>query len=215
MRANPRMRICPAAHTHAHIRIYTHAHACTHVYTHAKEIFWQQICSTALSNRVPSSVRHHSLLLSNHCTIHIHIVTALAAQSVQTVIICHSFTSIFQLSTKPFNHLSHISHLLSLPPIISNSQSTHHIPSLSNVQSNHLLTILSICQSVTKPCQFSIYLPHFPSAFSYTTDFYSINLTIIIFIMETVFRANHQQFQLCIIIHLLIFVMKFVWNRFV
>ena len=36
------------------------------------------------------------------------------------------------------------------------------------------------------------------------------NPTIIIFIMETVFRTNHQQFPLCIIIHLLIFVMKFI-----
>ena len=31
-----------------------------------------------------------------------------------------------------------------------------------------------------------------------------------IFIMEIVFRPNHQQFQLCIIIHLLIFVIKFI-----
>ena len=37
-----------------------------------------------------------------------------------------------------------------------------------------------------------------------------IRFTIIIFIMETVFRLNHQQFSLCIIIHLLIFVMKFI-----
>ena len=89
------------------------------------------------------------------------------------------------------------------------SSRTHHIPSLSDFQSNQS-TILSICQYVIKPYQFSIYLPHFSSVFSYTTDFCSTNPTIIIFIMETVFRANHQLSPLCIIIHLLIFVMKFV-----
>ena len=134
MRANPRTCIRPAAHTRAHIHIYTHARTCTHVYAHAKEIFWHQICFTALSNRVPSSVRHHSLLLSNHCTIHIHIGTTLAAHSVQTVVICHSFSTNLQQSSDYiptvhhiFINLSLISHLLSLPTIILNNSYTHYI----------------------------------------------------------------------------------------
>ena len=157
MRANPRMRIRLAAHTHAHIHIYTHVRTHTHVYAHAKEIFWHQICSTALSNRVPSSIRHHSLLLSNHCTIHINIGTTLAAPSVQTITICHSSTTYlpsirnYLLSS---NYLPTVSH----PSVAHNSPSSRsrHIPSLSDFHSNQL-TILLIYQYVIKPYQFSIY----------------------------------------------------------
>ena len=155
-------------HPHAH----TYIHPCTHVYAHAKEFFWQQICSTALSNRVPSSVRHHSLLLSNHCTIHIHIGATIDCS------ICtnyHHLSLIYQLSSnyppricqQSPNHYNHRP--------LSRTIYIHIISSLSNFQSNQL-TIISICQYVIKPYQFSIYLPHFPSAFSYTTDFCSINL---------------------------------------
>ena len=63
----------------------------------------------------------------------------------------HPFVTIVQL----FNHLSLISHLLSLPPIISNSPSAHHIPFLSDFHSNS--PSFSICQYVIKPYQFSIY----------------------------------------------------------
>ena len=136
MRANPRMRIRPAAHTRAHIHIYTHVCTCTHVYAHAKEIFWHQICSTASPNRGQSSVRHHSLLLSNRCTIHIYIGTTLAAPSVQSVNICHSSATHLPSIHHPFNHLSLISHSLLPLPIITNSPSTHHILSLSNDKSN-------------------------------------------------------------------------------
>ena len=126
MRADPRTRIRPAAHTHAHIHIYTHVHTRTHVYAHAKEFFWQQICSTALPNRVPSSVRHYSLLLSNRCTIYIHIGTTLAAPSVQTVVICH-------LSDIHYHPLAIVSQLsANYPPLISYSYQfiitpTHHL----------------------------------------------------------------------------------------
>ena len=119
MRADPRMRICPAAHTHAPLRIYAHVRARTHVYAHAKEFFWHQICSTALSNRVPSSVRHHSFILSNRCIIRIHIDATLAAQSVQTVIICHSFST-----NLPFI----ITHLHQSPNYLPFIQSSIHSP---------------------------------------------------------------------------------------
>ena len=225
MRANPRTRIRPAAHTHAHIHIYTHVRIRTHVYTHTKEFFWHRICSTTSSNRVPSSVRHHSLLLSNRRTNHIHIGTTLAVLSAQTIIISHHLIHIYNYPPTIQSSLTH------LPFIITDS---HH-----NEQSIHAsysifiwfpvqLTILSICQYFSisvcyKPCQFSICLPH-SHLFSHLRQFlvqtdYHYHLpiwfTIIIFIMETIFRANHQQFPLCIIIHLLIFVMKFIWNRFV
>ena len=152
MRANPRTRIRPAAHTYAHIHIYTHVRTRTHVYAHAKEIFWQQICSTALSNRVPSSIRHHSFLLFNHCTIHINIGTTLATPSVQTVSICHHLIHIS-------NHLPtiHQPSLIYFPsPHNSPSSRAYHIPFLSDFHSNQLTTI-SICQSVIKLYQFSIY----------------------------------------------------------
>ena len=143
MRADPRTRICPAAHTHAHIHIYTHIRTRTHVYAHAKEFFWQQICFTALSNRIPSSVRHHSLLLSNRCTIHIHIHihigTTLAAPSVQTVIICYHLLHISNhLPTIRQPSTIHHSSLIYFPlsSHISPSSHTHHILSLSNIQSN-------------------------------------------------------------------------------
>ena len=157
MRANPRTRIRPAAHTHAHIHIYTHVRICTHVYAHAKEIFWQQICSTALPNRVPSSVRHHSLLLSKHCTIRIHIGITLAAPSVQTISICHSSTNYLPPIS---NHLLSSNHLptVSRPSVAHNSPSSRarHIPSLYDFHYNQLI-ILSICQYVIKLYQFSIY----------------------------------------------------------
>ena len=160
MRANPRTRIRPATHTRAHIHIYTHVCTCTHVYAHAKEIFWHQICSTASPNRGQSSVRHHSLLLSNRCTIHINIGTTLAASSVQTISICHSSTNYLPPIS---NHLLSSNHLptVSRPSVAHNSPSSRarHIPSLSDFHYNQLI-ILSICQYVIKPYQFSIYLPH-------------------------------------------------------
>ena len=168
MRANPRTRIRPAAHTHAHIHIHTHVRTRTHVYAHAKEIFWQQICSTALSNRAPSSIRHHTFLLFNTCTIHINIGTTLAAASVQTVSICHHLPLIY-INLPIIRQLSNTH----LPFIIT---TTHHLARiifhliLCPVQ---LLTILSICQYVIKPCQFYIY-----SARPYTTDYYLHQLTL-------------------------------------
>ena len=146
MRADPRTRIRIAARTHAHIHIYTHVRTRTHVYAHAKEIFWQRICFTALPNRLPSSVRHHSLLLPNRCTIRIHIGTTLAAVSVQTAAIWHNLTTII-IHSEPLSNYHRLlinhsiiyptnSHTLSLPSIISNTPSTHHILSLSDFKSN-------------------------------------------------------------------------------
>ena len=92
-----------------HPRAYTYIRTYTHVYAHTKAFFGQQICSTTLSNRVPSSVQQHSLILSNHCTIHIHIGTIIDTPSIQTIIIYHPFTIIFQSFTI---------HLTSIPPTI-------------------------------------------------------------------------------------------------
>ena len=161
------MRIYPAAHTHAPLRIYAYAHACTHVYAHAKEIFWQQICFTALSNRVSSSVRQHSLLLSNSCTIHIHIGATIATLTVQTVIICHSFSTNLQQSSdyiptiyQLFNHLySHLPFIITSDHYLEQFIYTLY-SSLSNFQSDQLI-IISICQYVIKPYQFSIYIIRF------------------------------------------------------
>ena len=171
MRANPRTRIRPAAHTHAHIHIYTHVRTCTHVYAHAKEIFWHQICSTALSNRVPSSVRRHSLLLSNHCTIHIHIGTTLAALSVQTVVICH-------LSDIHYHPLAIVSQLsANYPPLISYSYqfiitTTHHLARiifylyLISIPTHHPIN-MSVCY---KTLSILYILAALPICFHHSTD---------------------------------------------
>lgn len=150
---------------------------------HYQTVFHHQ--SDAIHFYYPIAVQTISIL-EPHWLCHLYKLSA-------SDIICHSFTSVFQLSTnRP-------------------SSRTYHIPSLSDFHSSQL-TISSICQSAIKPCQFSIYYPHSHiQQFSHLIQItISINPTIIIFIMETVFRANHLQFLLCIIIHLLIFVMKFV-----
>ena len=185
------MRSCSCARrpTDAHMSSRTHprtpyvytpmyAHVCT--YTRTRENCSDiKICSTALSNRVPSSVRHHSLLLSNHCTIRIHIGTTLAAQSVQTVSICHLFSTnlpfisnylptIHQL----FINLSLISHLLSLPPI--NSHISYSICIWFQVQPTHHHINMSVCY---KTLAILYILADFSSAFSSTTVSHLIQIT--------------------------------------
>ena len=78
-------------------------------------------------------------------------------------LIFHQFTIHYQQSS---NHSSsliniyyssiHLSLIHFLSPYNSPSSRTHHIPFLYNFHSNQL-TIISICQSVIKPCKFSIY----------------------------------------------------------
>ena len=159
MRANPRTCIRPAAHTRAHIHIYTHARTCTHVYAHAKEIFWHQICFTALSNQVPSSVRQHSLLLSNHCTIHIHIGTTLAVPSVQTVNIWHHLLHIYHPSSNypPTIHSS----LAHIPFIITAVHHRTHIIFYLYLMSSptHHLINMSVCYKTLSILYISSALP--------------------------------------------------------
>ena len=171
-----------------------------------------------MPNRVPLSVRHHSLLLSNRCTIRIHIGTTLAAQSVQTVRICHSFTANLQQSSdylptihQLFNHLySHLQFIITTDHYLEQSIYTVY-SSLTDFHYNQL-TIISICQYV----MITISILYIFTTLPYTAVSHLIQIiifshpTIVIFIMETVFRANHQKFPLCIIIHLLFFVIKFI-----
>ena len=166
-----------SSRTHPHT--YTYIHPCTHVFAHAKEIFWQQICFTALPNRVPSSFQQHSLLLFNRHTICIHIGTTLAAPSVQTVVICH-------LSDIHYHPLAIVSQLsANYPPLISYSYQfiitpTHHLTHIifhlyliSN--STHHPINMSVCY---KTLLILYIFPAFSSAFSYTTVFSSfISLT--------------------------------------
>ena len=196
-----------------HPRTPTYIHPCTRTYARIRareEVFWQQICFTALPNRVPSSVRHHSFILSNRCIIRIHIDATLAAPSVQTVIICHSFSTnlpfiITHLHQSPnylpFIHLSLISYSF---PISSYLSTISHASYSIFIRFPFQPTDHPINMSV---CYKSLSILYILSALPYTAVSHliqisiSINPTIIILIMETVFRANHQKFPLCIIIH--------------
>ena len=142
--------MCAQTHRRAYVQPHTHTHPyvytpCTHAYARirAREGIYLTPnllynISTTLPNRVQSSIRQHSLLLSNRCTIHINIGATLVALSVQTIIICHPLSSI--RNHYPTNHRLLIihsiicianSHTLSPLSIISNT-----ILSLSNNQSN-------------------------------------------------------------------------------
>ena len=139
------------AHTSSrtHPRAHTYIRPCTHVYAliRAREgNFLTANLLYTLSNRIQSSIRHHSLLLSNHCTIHIHIGTPLAAASVQTTVICQHLTSIIIHSeplsnypptiNHPFNHLfSQLSYIITTDHHLKQSIHTSY-PFLSDFHSN-------------------------------------------------------------------------------
>ena len=173
-----------------HPRAHTYIHPCTHTYARIRaregnfltpNLFYSIVKPSSIINPTPFTSIIQSLynpypywhhigfaICTNCChlsssDIHYHPLSSIRnyCPTIHRLLIIHSIICIANSHT--------------LLPIISNSPSTHHIPSLSDFHSNQL-TILSICQYVIKPYQFSIYLPHFSSVFSYTTDFCSINL---------------------------------------
>lgn len=151
MRANPRTRIRPAARTYAHIRTYTRTRRkfsdIKSVLQHCQTEFHHQ--SDTIHFYYPITVQSISILAPYW---HHHLY-----KPSLSVIIFHSFTTIFQLSA----NYSSLTHLPIRFPSHHNPPSSRarHIPSLSDFHSNQL-TILSICQYIIKPCQFSICLPH-------------------------------------------------------
>ena len=138
MRANPRTRIRPAAHTHAHTHIYAHVRT----YTRTRRNFSDnesalQHCQTEFNHQsdtihfyYPTTVQSISIL-APHWLRHLY---KLPSSVTHLLSIYNHFPTIHQ----PFNHLSLISHLLSPLPIITNRPSTHHILSLCNNKSNSL-----------------------------------------------------------------------------
>ena len=132
----------------------------------------------------PSSFVTHFPLIY-HSLSHIYI-------NLQTIY--HSFNH-------PFIHLSLISYSF---PISSYLSTISHASYSIFIRFTFQPTVHPINMSV---CYKSLSILYILAALPYTTVSHliqitiSINQTIIIFIMETVFRANHQQFPLCIIIH--------------
>ena len=147
MRADPRMRIRPAARTHASLRIYTHVHTRTHVYAHARGIFLTTnlLYSIAKPSSIISPTPFTSIIQSLYnpyqCC---HYIGCVICTN------CHYLSFIYK-------HLPTIrrASVTNLPIIITTDHYLelyiHIISSLSNFQSNQL-TVLSICQYVIKPC---------------------------------------------------------------
>ena len=214
MRANPRTRICQVAHTHAHIRIYTHVRT----YTRTRRKFSDtksalQHCQTEFHHQsdtihfyYPIAVQSISML-APHWLHHLYKLSA-------TIVIWHPLSSVFQLSAnnsiisrssliyyhcRPSSRTVHPRIIFYLYPITT---PTHHLINMSVCYKT--LSILYILAAFS-----SMAVSHLIQITCFT------NPTIIIFIMETVIWFNHLQSPLCIIIHLLIFVMKFILNRFV
>ena len=162
MRASPRTRIRPAARTHTHIHIYTPMYAHGRTYTRTRRNFSDN-----------KSAPQHCQTEFHHQSDNIHFYYPTTVQSI-SILAPHWLHHLYKLSSSAINwhSLSSIrkycptihrlliihsiicsanSHTLSLPPIISNSPSTHNIPSLSDFHPNQL-TILSICQYIIKLC---------------------------------------------------------------
>ena len=164
MRANPRTRIRPAAHTHAHIHIYTHVRT----YSRTRRKFSDN-----------KSALQHCQTEFHHHSNSIHFYYSIAVQSVQTVVICH-------LSDIHYHPLAIVSQLsANYPPLISYSYQfiitpTHHLTHIifhlyliSN--STHHPINMSVCY---KTLLILYIFAAFSSAFSYTTVFSSfISLT--------------------------------------
>ena len=125
MRANPRTRIRPAAHTHAHIYIYTPMYTHVRTYTRTRRKFFD----------IKSVLQHYQTEF-HHQSDSIHFYYSI---TVQTISICHHLIHIY-------HPLLTITQLSATNSIISHSSPiyyhhfpssrTHHIPSLSDFQSN-------------------------------------------------------------------------------
>ena len=149
-------------HPHAH----TYIHPCTHTYARIRAREGNFLTTNLLYSIVkPSSTISPTPFTSiiqslyNPYPYWHHIGCAICTNCQHLPLIYHSFTTnllsiINHLPT--IHHLSFISHLSSIHYHRFPSSRARHIPSLSNFQTNQL-AILSICQSVIKPCQFSIY----------------------------------------------------------
>ena len=144
MRADPRMRICPAAHTHAPLRIYAHVRARTHVYAHAKKF-----------SDIKSALQHYQTEF-HHQSDSIHFYYPITVQFIYILephwqrhlyklslfvthfpLIYHSLSHIYiNLQTIYHSFTSHLSPIHFQFPHISPLSRTHHIPSLSDFHSN-------------------------------------------------------------------------------
>ena len=141
------MRPCSCARrpTDAHMssrtrsRTHTYIHPCTHTYARIRaregifltpNLFYSIVKPNSIINPTPFTSIIQSLY--NSYPYWHHIGCGICTNYHHLSLIYSHLPTIFP----PSNHLSAISHLLSLPPIISTNQSAYHIPSLSNVQSN-------------------------------------------------------------------------------
>ena len=209
MRANPRTRIRPAAHAHTRIHIYTPMYARIRA-REGKFLTTNLLYSIAKPSLIISPTAFTSIIQSlyNPYPYWHHIDCSICTN-------CHylsssdthfqPYTSIFQLSTN--NSIISRSSLIYYH--CRTSSRTNHIPSYLMSSPTHHSINMSVCYK-------TLSILYILAALSYIAVSHLLqitcfpNPTIIIFIMETIFRANHQQFPLCIIIHLLIFVMKFI-----
>ena len=149
--------MCAHTSSRTHPHAHTYIHPCTHTYARIRaregnfltpNLFYSIVKPSSIINPTPFTSIIQSLYNPYPYWRHIGCDICTYCQHLSSSDIhYHPFATICQL----FNHLSFISHLLSLPPIISNSPSAHHIPFLSDFHSNQL-TILSICQYIIKLC---------------------------------------------------------------
>ena len=197
-------------HTSTRTYIYTPTHARVRTYTRTRRKFSDN----------ESALQYYQTEF-HHQSVSIHFYCPMAVQSVSTLAphwLRHLYKPSASVTHLPsinnhcptirqqFNHLlSQLSYI-----ITTDHHLTHIIFHLYIMSSPNHLTVLSIYQYVIKLYQFSIYLPRSHLLSHIQQISVPSTYTIIIFIMETVFRPNYQQTLLCIIIHLLIFVMKFV-----
>ena len=197
-----------------HSRTYTYIHPCTHTYARIRarvgifltpNLLYSIVKPSSIISPIPFTSIIQSLYNPYQYWHHIGYAICTNCQHLTS-----SVTHLPPITIHPptIYHLSLISYSLSPLPIISTNPSAYHIPSyLMSIPTHHPIN-MSVCYKTLS----ILYI----LAASSTTVSHLIqitiftNPTIIIFIMETVFRANHHQFPLCIIIHLLIFVMKFI-----
>ena len=142
-------------------RAYTYTPMYTHVRTYTR---------TRRNFSDNKSVLHHYQTDFHHQSDTIHFYYPITVQSIPilaphwqrhlyklstSVIICYTFTSIYQLST---NHSS-LTHLPFIITVSHHNEQSIHASYLIFIQFPVQLIILSICQYVIKPYQFSIYIP--------------------------------------------------------
>ena len=162
-----------------------------------------------------SALQHYQTEL-NHQSDIIHLCYPTTVQSI-SILAPHWLRHLYKLPS----FVTHLQQSSNYPPIIQSSLA--HLPFIITAvhHRTHIIFYLYLMSSPThhlinmSVCYKTLSILYILAASSTTVSHLIqitifTNPTIIIFIMETVFRANHQQFPLCIIIHLLIFVMKFV-----